>query len=362
MSKRAALITAFNPSAFKGGIETYTLHLMALLEDRGLLCDLYCLDADRPASSFRNSYLGDLYALGRKVFDRRNDYDLVIANGFYGFGCFPPPARTVNIFHATHKGFAGAIREVVPHVQYVEWRCLWGDFCESMSGYGRRKIAVSGSVRDELQQEYGLSDIRLLHNGVDTGLFRKVDRAHAAGAWKIPAGVPVGLYVGRWDRLKGADLLEMVMQARPDICWVIVLGTGSDRTLVPASQNVIVLEQVGHELMHEIYSAADFLLFPSRYEGFGYVIIEAMACELPVITTPVGIAKTICREMPFKDLLLPDPRAAADRITGAAGACIDRVLSDADFRKRVAGRGRKRVEEDFSIDRWKKDAAEVLGI
>lgn len=359
---KAALITAFNPFEFKGGIETYSLQMMDLLKEHNITCDPYSIDGNKKGQSFHSSYLGDLYAVGRRVFDRRGDYDLVVINGFYGVGYFPPASNTYNIFHSTHMGFAEAVRDAVPHAQCVELKYLWGDFCESVSGYGRTKIAVSQSVSDELRQHYGFDDIQVLHNGVDTNIFRKIDKAAARRRWNIPEEASTGLYVGRWDILKGSDLLERTIKARSDIHWIIVLGTGSDRTAVPVAANVSVFDQIEHQRMHEIYSSADFALFPSRYEGFGYVIIEAMACGLPVITTDVGIAKTIYRNRPFNKLLLPAVPSGDDNAADAASECINTILSDADFRERVALGGRKLVERDFSIDQWKKRAAEILGI
>ncbi len=362
MRHRAAIITAFDPLRFKGGIETYFLQLQALLNNHQVQYDLYFIDDRKNEPAFHNGYLGNLYAAGRRLFDSRDKYDLIIANGFYGVGFFPPASDTFNIFHSTHMGFAEDIKGAVSHAQFVEFKYLWGNFCESVSGHGRTKIAVSESVRDELRQYYGFDDVHVLNNAVDTGLFRKVDAPEARRKWKIPGSASVGLYVGRWDVLKGSDLLERVMRMRPDVHWIIVLGTGSDVRAVPPLDNVSVFEQIDLPRMHEIYSAADFLLFPSRYEGFGYVIIEAMACGLPVITTDVGIAKTIYKNRPFSQLLLPAVGSGDENAAEAASVCINSILSDADFRESVVLGGRNLVERDFSTDQWYKRAAEILGI
>ena len=49
--------------------------------------------------------------------------------------------------------------------------------------------------------------------------------------------------------------------------------------------------------MPEIYSAANIFVFPTRYEGCSYSLLEAMACELPVLTTQVGYAKDLHRDV-----------------------------------------------------------------
>ena len=358
--KKAAIITAFDPSAFKGGIESYTSRLVGLLKERDVHSDVYHAGVARADHGFHNDYLGRLYLTGRKVFESAARYDLVIANSFYGLGYYPPKARAYTIFHATHKGFAERIKDVVPRSQYLEWRLLWGEFAETVSGFGRTKIAVSDSVKDELAEQYGFPDAVVVPNGVDIEMFSKRDKASARRKLGIPGDSFVGLYAGRWDLLKGCDILERIIEEARDIGWIVALGTGSSRNEVPAGKGVYCLEQVAHENMSEVYSAADFLLFPSRYEGFGYVIVEAMACGLPVVTTAVGVAKTIGRGGPFGELLLPAPSGDGGEVVTAALKKIERLRTDEGWREGVAGAGRRLIEESFGIARWEEKMAKVL--
>jgi hypothetical protein len=159
MGGRAALITAFDPRTFRGGIETYSLQIADLLKRYSIDCDIVSPPADDGDDrGFHNEYLARLYRMGRNMFGNDGDYDFMISNSFYGLGYFPPRIKTFNIFHLTHKGFAEEIRDVVPSSQYLEWKLLWGELAESASGFGRTKIAVSGSVREELGSHYGFHD------------------------------------------------------------------------------------------------------------------------------------------------------------------------------------------------------------
>jgi glycosyltransferase involved in cell wall biosynthesis len=360
--KKAAIITSFDPLSFKGGIETYSLQLRDLLEDRHVKTDIYHTGMVSEDHGLHNDYLGKLYWTGRKVLENKEDYDLVIANAFYGLGFFPPTKKAFNIFHLTHVGFAEQIREIVPKDQYLEWRFLWGELCESVSGFQRTRIAVSDSVRDELLTYYGFDDVTVIRNCVDTDAFMRVDKSAARRKWGIPENAFVGVYVGRWDILKRCDILEEVMRETPDVYWLVALGSGSDRTMVKGLKNGRIVEQVEHRYMNTVYSAADFMLFPSSYEGYGYAVTEAMACELPVIASDVGIVKTIYKAEPFRRLLLPDFSVGLKDIVLSAVGSIELLRSSREWASKVAGEGRRLMEREFGKEEWKRRMIGVLEV
>jgi len=351
--KKVAIITAFDPFAFRGGIETYTRQLVGLLESYNIQTDIYHTGLIDETHDFHNNYLSRLYLTGRKVFDHDYEYDFIIANAFYGFSYFPPKIKTFNIYHLTHKGFAEKIKHVVPLHQYLEWKLLWGEVTESISGFNRRRIAVSESVKDELRGYYGYDDVQVVPHGIDTHIFQKHDKSIARRKWEVPDNAFVGLYVGRWDDLKGCDALEKIMRLTPDIYWIVVLGTGSDKSAVPMHQHIRVIEQAEHEQLSEIYSASDFMFFPSRYEGFGYAIAEAMACELPVITTNVGIVQTVYQKEPLQTLLLRDAPSGDESFLNQCIEKIDIIRKDFVLRNEICRESRRVIENSFTVEHWR---------
>ena len=90
------------------------------------------------------------------------------------------------------------------------------------------------------------------------------------------------------------------------------------------------------------------------------MIIEAMACGLPVITTNVGVAKSIYKEQPFKRLLLHDISRFDSMDLANIDEKIHIVEEDQELRRTIVKEGISLVRERFSLERWKKDMERVL--
>ena len=93
------------------------------------------------------------------------------------------------------------------------------------------------------------------------------------------------LFIGNPSRRKGFDLLASMMQKLGE-GYVLSFTSGlrqfTEGDSIPYGQNLGLLSA---DALIEAYQNADALLFPTRYEGFGYAVAEAMACGLPVIST-----------------------------------------------------------------------------
>ena len=94
------------------------------------------------------------------------------------------------------------------------------------------------------------------------------------------------LFVGNHTRRKGADLLPLIMNRLGGSFRLICVGL-RNRKRVNAGHIQVVPARSTEELA-ELYNRAELLLLPSRLEGFGYAIAEAMACAKPVVTTNVS--------------------------------------------------------------------------
>lgn len=140
-------------------------------------------------------------------------------------------------------------------------------------------VAVSHYTAAKTQSAFNISDLRVIHNGVDCSRFLPSQRSKPHYPFRL-------LYIGNWSSRKGVDLLGPIMD---------VLGSGFELhyTLdrygrnrsyhLPA--NCFSMSYLSEKDLICAFQEADALLFPTRLEGFGLVVAEAMACGVPTITT-----------------------------------------------------------------------------
>lgn len=137
-----------------------------------------------------------------------------------------------------------------------------------------------------IHKHCGSIPVSLVPNSVDLELFNAPPR-------KKQTEPTVGFVYRHLSRTKGVDLaLKAVEIARQRIPNLRLIIYGGDENL-DASNFPPLTEyhyQVPDQQLHQLYSRCDAWLFPSRLEGFGLPILEAMACRTPVIGMPTGAA------------------------------------------------------------------------
>jgi glycosyltransferase involved in cell wall biosynthesis len=143
-----------------------------------------------------------------------------------------------------------------------------------------RVIAVSYSTKSSLERNFRAKNVEVIYNGIDTQFFApKRVAAPARFAGKIRL-----LFVGNLIKRKGADLLPLIMK-RLGNDYVLFYTAGLQSRAAFKAQNMIPCEVKSRCDLVSLYNMCDILLFPSRLEGFGYAVAEAMACCKPVVCT-----------------------------------------------------------------------------
>jgi glycosyltransferase involved in cell wall biosynthesis len=150
-------------------------------------------------------------------------------------------------------------------------------FLRSFHAPSKAVMAPTEVVRRDLQA-HGFERAVIWSRGVDLDIFRP------QASTRLRSERPIFLYVGRVAVEKNVDaFLKLDL---PGSKWVV--GTGPAlariRSEYPRVNYLGVLDQ--RELA-EVYAAADVFVFPSKTDTFGLVLLEAMACGLPVAAYPV---------------------------------------------------------------------------
>lgn len=211
-----------------------------------------------------------------------------------------------------------------------------------------RVVAASSFTRRTLI-EHGVAAEKIVVNpyGVDLARFAPVGRAPAAGR-------PLRfVFVGQVSARKGIPLLLDVWTrlAPPNSeLWLIGHVAPRAQPLVSGLRGVVVKGAVSHRDLPAMLRECDVFVFPSFFEGFGLVLLEAMACGLPIIATDATAAPDI----------ISDGREGFVTAAGdaAALAAAIRTFSRDPRRSTVMGRAARATAETFSWpaygERWRQ--------
>lgn len=214
-------------------------------------------------------------------------------------------------------------------------------------------VTVSPSVAEDIRSVYGFSGaIRVIPNGVRSPMRGAVQTSRRPICIRDNSTLPV-LWVGaqRQPYGKGLDVaLEACAEARQRGIGITLDVVGLDHappgfTIYQYAPWITWRGRLGPEDMTSRYSQAGVLLAPTRYEGFGMVVLEALASGLPVIGSP-AIAWMVADAGICVDTWSPAAYASALATLWASG----------DLRKELQRKARARAG-DF---RWETAAAQYV--
>ena len=199
-----------------------------------------------------------------------------------------------------------------------------------------RVFAVSDSLkRHAASLGVGSEAILVVGNGVDTKIFHRLDQRAARRKLGLGTEGPVLVSVGALVERKGfhrvLECLPALRRRFPDLRYLMVGGAGAEADWSARLRRLVIdlglqdctrfLGQVAPEELHVPLSAGDVFVLATSNEGWANVILEAMACGLPVVATNVGGNAEVVRNTNLGTLV---PFGASDALMRALGDALAR--------------------------------------
>lgn len=227
-------------------------------------------------------------------------------------------------------------------------------------------LCISQALREScLQANILPAKITYIPQGVDVDRFSPVatneKKEELRTKLELPNGVDVVMFVGAVVERKGVDWLvtawKEVQKIYPDACLVLVgqhqfdkldvnqVGLNSFVTKIVNiidSNNMNVKMVGGRNNVEEYLQCADVFVLPSRKEGFGNVILEAMSCGIPsVITYMDGVSG---------ETITHNENGFIANSVDEISKWISKLLADKELAIRLGNNGRLRALENFSLN------------
>ncbi len=249
------------------GADVFTLRLAQALQRRGIQAEI----------TWFSRWYEFVPFLLRKVAAPPGT-DLVIANSWNAFA-FKRSGLPL-VVAELHCVFDPSFRPYKSLLQHLYHELLIRGYAVRSFQKATKVVAISAFTAASVERAMGVTGVATIHCWVDVAKYKP-----AASASDAPHRPFRLLYVGNMSRRKGFDLLAPIMRA---------LGSGFELRFTSGlrggahgsyPRNMIPLGRLREEDLIRAYQECDALLFPSRFEGFGYAALEAMACGKPVVST-----------------------------------------------------------------------------
>ena len=225
-----------------------------------------------------------------------------------------------------------------------------------------RFLACSGSVAEHVASRVGIESgrIEVLLNGIDLRRFTVTQSRSAVKAeLDLPESCKLVGVVGRLCRQKAQDVFleaaAKLAETYPDVLFLLAGAPDEPEMLLQLKAQAESLG-IGHKVrflgyledITKIYNILDILVMPSRWEGFGLALVEAMAMGLPIVATDVGGIPEVV--VPNESALIVQPENAK-----SIAEAVGRLLTAPELMAKFSNAGRIRAEQ-FSHDRIGKQA------
>ena len=378
---------------FPGGEGAYTSTLFGALQEQGAQVTLLTSDllGTNGKSSFHNDIryvptvrsppgrlLSFCYRARRALGDlhRSQHFDIVHYTNDYCGVFLPTRVLSVPLVATVHHPYALEASTVLRNlrhdlpaaIRYLVLRrphlldSLQARLISASDGI----VAVSKFTAGIVRERRNIADkvVSVIPNSVDIDRFNpQVKGSEMRERWRVN-GDPSILHVGRWDHYKGLEYLldgfSAMLTHLPE-AKLVLTGSGlMASTLLAMTRRlgignaVRLVGTISEQDLPKAYSASDCVVYPSLVEGFGIVLLEAMATGKPCIASNRGPFTEIISH--GKNGILVDPRS-----TESLCQAMLTVLKDRKLARDLGRAARRTVEQSFTPQAMARETLAMYG-
>lgn len=256
------------PYVYAGtGADVYTLNLAEALRQHGVTVQVTCF-----------AHAWQYFPWRLRLAKAPAGTDIILANSWNAFAFKRANAKLLVVEHLfvldpALKPYRNAAQSLFHHL-FVR------HFLGNSYRAADQVIAISQYVAQQISKAFPAIRPHVILNGIDTRFFRP------AKAGKVDLDKPrTLLFIGKPSRRKGADLLPKIMEKLGAGYQLLYTPGPSGEDPFAGQPRMRAIGRLSPEQARDAYQTADIFLFPSRLEGFGLVVAEALACGTPVVCT-----------------------------------------------------------------------------
>lgn len=271
--------------------------------------------------------------------------------------------------HAYYRGFVNFLVKIVTLGKY---RASSLDYLYWSTKFALKKaskiIAVSNFTKQEIENFYPKvksKKIQVIHNGYNSELYRLSDSEEKNNEVLFKYGLekPFFLYAGRLEKKKNTPILiealSIVRENYPEVKEKLVLignaSFGYDEVKFMIEEydlerEILMPGWVDEADMPYIFASASAFIFPTRYEGFGIPLLQAMACGLPIAVSDIPVLHEVAADV----ALYFDPNDSC-----SIALAMKSLVLDSALREDLKAKGLERVK-NFDFEKCARETLEVL--
>ena len=300
----------------------------------------------------------NMAAKAMQIMEKKGKFDVIHAHDWLVASCAKMLKQAMQIpmvatIHATESGRNSGIHdETQRYINDTEW----------MLTYEATEVIVNSNfMKGHVQSLFGLpfDKINVVPNGINLTNFNGIERDYDFRRQYAMDNEKIILYVGRLVYEKGIQHLisamPKILNSYHDVKLVIAGKGGMLEDLKAQAQAMGIADKVyftgylNSKQVQKIYKCADIAVFPSTYEPFGIVALEAMLAGVPTVVSDIGGLNEIVAHG------IDGMKSYAGNSNSIADSVLN-LLYDRQLASNVAKKAKQKVKEEFN---WTKIAQDT---